>query len=799
MKAKFNSIIVILTILLGLPVAGMENDSPARTISDKLEYFSSIVHPQKIYLHLDKTSYKAGQTIWFKAYLLDGINHIPDKRKANIYVELINSDSKVMAMRLLLAEDGYSTGDIQLPSNLPDGNYILRAYTNWMRNFGEESFFTRYLYIENPEYEDVIPRMDVLRNRRFNRRIDRMSSNYDIAFFPEGGNLIAGTTNRVAFRVFDELGGGHKAEGEIVDRSGNIVANIETETPGIGVFEIKPKIGELYQAMLSVNGGSMHDYDLPPAWEEGFALRIDSENGEVRIGLTAAVSKGNPLYTERVIIVGHTRGIPYFTEAYQLPESKPGLEVTVDNEHFPSGITHFTVFTEDKIPVAERLVFIDRGDELKFSPGLGTISEEEDYFDLNLKVSDHDGNPVNGIFSLSAVAGHHEEGLHETDILSYILFGSDLKGMIENPGDYLHYADEAPVSADHLLLTYGWRRFNWDEVIAGELPEMGYTPQHGLTVSGKLVDPAKDRALNNYKVRLFVRSEHDDLYETTTEKGVFAFSGLLYEGMVNMELSSRRLPGNYPPKFELNFHQDRKVSYEPGIFTREQNITARGDDWQRERGVSDSPYKPGEGRPVTRQLYGVPDQTIYIDYENTTERSLFEVLRNRAVGVRIQGGEVVIRGQSSLTGSNEANFMIDGVFVNRSSFLDLYPRDVERIEIFRGTRAAIFGLRGANGVILAYTRRPGDHGFEDVLELSMLGYHKAREFYSDYVSTPGEVTDETFERTIYWEPDLYSGKDGVINLRLPIDHGVDRLKFTVEGVGYDGRLGFTQFNLDIEE
>ncbi len=799
MKAKINIVFGLIFFLAAYPAYGGKSDPPADEIRDNLEYFSSVVRPKKVYLHLDKTTYQAGQTIWFKAYLLDGISHAPDKGKANLYVELINSDDKVMAMNLLLAENGYSIGDIKLQSSLPDGNYILRAYTSWMRNFGEEHYFTRHIYIENSEYENVIPRMDVLRNRLFNRRINRMKTNYEIAFFPEGGNLIAGVPNRVAFKVYDELGRGHNAEGEIVDRSGDVVAKFGTESAGIGVFYIEPEFAESYNARVSVNGERKSDYKFVQVREEGYALRIDKEGGQVKIGLTATVSKGNPLYTEKVILVGHTRGTPHFAETYLLKENR--MEANVDKEHFPSGIAHFTVFTEENIPVAERLIFIDRGDELSFSPGIGYVSEEDGYFDFHLKVSDHKGNPVNGTFSLSAVTGHPKEGAHKTDILSYILLGSDLQGMVENPGAYLQSDKEAGVSADHLLLTYGWTRFNWDDVLAGELPEMRYSPRHGLTVAGRLIDPAKGQALNNYPVKLMIRSGHDDLYETrTTSNGIFTFTELFYEGMVDMELSSQRLAANHPPEFNLNVHQDtREFSYEPGIYTREQNITARGDDWERERGVSDSPYSSAPARPVTRQLYGRPDQTIYIDYETSTDRSLYEVLRNRAVGLTFDGGEIIIRGPSSIYGPNEARFMIDGMFVARETFLNLYPNEVERIEIFRGTSAAVFGVRGGTGVILAYSRRPGYAGFEDVLRLSMLGYHEAREFYSDYVSIFRATNDETSERTIYWEPDLLTGKDGVVNIRLPINRGADRLRFTVEGAGFDGGLGFTQFTLDIKE
>ncbi|MFO7922929.1 MAG: hypothetical protein R6U58_04485 [Bacteroidales bacterium] len=121
----------------------------------------------------------------------DGIGHYPDTSANNVYVELINSDGKAMAMRILLAEDGYAAGDMNLHAELPEGNYILRAYTDWMRNFGEEYYYAKNMYINNPGYENMIPRIDVLKNMLFNWKIDRMRSDYQIAFFPEGGNLLA--------------------------------------------------------------------------------------------------------------------------------------------------------------------------------------------------------------------------------------------------------------------------------------------------------------------------------------------------------------------------------------------------------------------------------------------------------------------------------------------------------------------------------------------------------------------------------------------------------------------------------
>ncbi len=798
MRAKMNTILAVLSFLFLIPAYVVSGDRPEQEIINKLELYSSSVQPQKVYLHLDKTSYQAGQTIWFKAYVFDGLTNTPELSETNLYAELINSDGKAMAMKVMLADGGYALGDMKLDTNLPDGNYVLRAYTNWMRNSGEEYYFKRYLYIRNPRYENMIPRMDVFRNRLFNRKIGRLERNYEVAFFPEGGNLLAGVKNRVAFKVVDQLGKGQHAGGEILNSSGEIVASFSTELEGIGVFYIDPLPGEIYTARISVGDGRESSYDFPEVMNTGYAMHIDSGEDVIRVNVEARPGNVNNSGEEEIIIVAHSGGIPYYAEVYLLQDNTK--EVVLNNDKFPSGITHFTLFTRDYKPVAERLVFTGTGDELSITPRISNRGKAgPEYYELSFDVADQQGNPVEGIFSLSAVTGEPDEDVHKMDILSYILLDSELKGMIGNPSLYIEALDENPQLADHLLLTYGWRRFEWDDVLAGEIPDMSHSGQPGLTVAGRLIDPAKNESLNNYPVQLKITNDDGDLFKTNTSRnGAFAFSDLFYRGVINMELSSRRLPANYPPVFELNVSGGTGYDYEPGIFTKKQQVTGRGEDWSRVRGVSDSPYSSAPERDAAPQLYGVPDQTIFIDYETSTERNLYDILRNRAVGLNFEGGRVTIRGPSSLFGPTEARFMIDGIFVDRQAFLNLYPREVERIEIFRGTSAAIFGIRGGTGVILAYTRKPSYRGFEDVLELSMLGYHEPGEFYSDVILTQWSAYDPDAERTIYWEPELVSGPDGIMNVRLPLKQGADRLRFTVEGAGLDGGLGFMQFTLDID-
>jgi hypothetical protein len=822
MKSKFLPLLTVLVLLIFQSAAGKNSDPPVSGIWESLEQYSSAVKPQKAYLHMDKSDYRTGETIWFKTYLLDGSNHLLHTDTSNIYVDLIHADGNTMESRILMATGGVANGEIKLGPELPDGNYVIRAYSGRMRNFGEDDYFTRYLYIKNPGFENAIRRVDVLRNRRYNRQLRRMSGEYEpetffervgqsivqifktfdheVGFFPEGGNLVAGTTGRVAIKVADPLGAGQHAEGLLLDMNGYAIAPIDTDIAGIGVFEFAPEAGNSYRAHISINGGRFRNFDLPEVINEGYALRIDQDDSEVRVTVASAVSPANPLYSGELILIGHTRGKPHYGTTLNVSEGT--REVVIDKQSLPTGITHFTVFTQNHKPVAERLVFINNNDALVFSPNIkarGIIDPGS--FDLMLTVNDNDGNPVEGTFSLSAVAGQPDNGTQKMNILSYMMLNSDLKGLVED--DFIRFfqpGNNGDIDVDPLLLTHGWRKFNWNDVLAGDLPEITYGTRRGLSIGGRLIDPARNESLRNYPVNLRVLGDYDDTLTTRTERnGVFAFTGLFYEGQVNIQLSSRRLPANYPPEIELNVAAATGYEYEPGIYTRERQITSRGDDWS--RSLRRAAMRPRQGITpdnTTAQLYGTPDQTIYIDYDTSTERNLFEVLERRATGLTFEGGRIIIRGASSLVLDNEARFMLDGVFVDRNTFLSQYPRDIQRIEIFRGPRAAIFGVRGGTGVILAYTRRPGYQGLEDALDLVMLGYHSPAEFYTDAVTVSGNPSSGgTGEKTILWNPDVVSDGNGTANIRIPLIRGMENMKVTVEGVGFSGGIGAAEFNVEV--
>jgi hypothetical protein len=250
---------------------------------------------------------------------------------------------------------------------------------------------------------------------------------------------------------------------------------------------------------------------------------------------------------------------------------------------------------------------------------------------------------------------------------------------------------------------------------------------------------------------------------------ILPFQNLYYEGVIRMELSGRRTGTNYPPEIELNVSEPWGYDVEPGIYTRKRQITSRGEDWQRHRRQQASYYTNSPGRIAAAQEFGRPSQTIFLDHDELIEHNVLEVLQNKAVGLIVEGDYVRLSGLTTLYGRTEVEYMINGRFVEKNWFIGTPIRDIERLEIYRHSNTVAFGSRGGSGVVIAYTKEPGYTGMVDVLRLNVQGYHEVRDFYTDILYYEKKPVDPEIERTIYWEPRLASGQDGIVNFLLPVD------------------------------
>ncbi|HZY26057.1 MAG TPA: MG2 domain-containing protein, partial [Bacteroidales bacterium] len=168
------------------------------TLFNALSFGSSFHSPsddslkiiEKVYLHTDRITYYPGDDIWFKAYLIDASERLLSNYSRNLHVELISPSSGIINSHILNIVNGLANGDLHLSENLKSGEYRLRAYTNYMRNFGEELFFNKSIIIINPA--------DSARALS-NHKID--NTKLELTFYPEGGSLVENVASLVAFKA----------------------------------------------------------------------------------------------------------------------------------------------------------------------------------------------------------------------------------------------------------------------------------------------------------------------------------------------------------------------------------------------------------------------------------------------------------------------------------------------------------------------------------------------------------------------------------------------------------------------
>ena len=287
--------------------------------------------------------------------------------------------------------------------------------------------------------------------------IKAASSNTDVQFFPEGGNLVKGNDTRIAFKAVGADGLGADVKGVVIDDSGNQVTTFISSHLGMGVFTLKPESGKSYKARITYADGSGGIIDLPKVTNGGYSLVIDNDNANyihVKI-LPGPVIRAASSPSGVITLIAQSGGTIYFAWKSQ-PNSK-SFTADVPKEKFPSGVVQFTLFSAAGEPLNERLAFIQNDDHLNLKATTAQqVYAPRQKVKMDLAASDKGGNPVVGSFSVSVI---NESKIPvdtdgENTILSNLLLTSDIKGYVEKPGYYFNNENEKTrADLDILMLT----------------------------------------------------------------------------------------------------------------------------------------------------------------------------------------------------------------------------------------------------------------------------------------------------------------------------------------------------------
>lgn len=791
-KSFFPALAVIVCCLFVLfqsyrPVPQSENNEQ-QLISKASQY--NLLYPQeKVYLHLDRPSYWSGDDIWYKGYVRNSPVNV-----CNLYVELLDATGKVVYRNICWVEGGFTYGDFHLADTLSSGQYQVRAYTKWAENFEEQWYFRKDILVWN------------VRDRKGAEQIVSLKSReVDVQFLPEGGSFIADVKNKLAFRVTDRKGKGLNAWGKVFDGKGNQVATFRSTAKGIGSFLITPKAGEKYTAEVEITGDISVKKSLPDASSSGVVLRFNPEDTvDIRLEVEEAPAGSN----RRYIVIGQETGSICYRGEVTLNAGKGSL--TVNKSKFATGIVKFTLFDESMIPRCERLVFVNRRDQVKIliEPDKPQYKSRERVI-LDLMAVTRGAQP--GISNLSVsvynTATTHQSETYPENILSYFLLNSELRGKVENPAYYFKDDSLSTVIAlDNVMLTHGYRYFEWKEIRDGKMPQFVYHPDTSIQLGGKVTSIGVHSPVKNGKVTFMTVNTLLDVKEQKTDSaGKFLFTGLYFNDTIDVTLKAVNSKGKKNAFIEVD--EDRnapaKVSILPDIYEYRLDDSLKAVTWisqlspellNRKWHLSDTIMIGGINVLGSKQIKMDEHTRPYLEPDAVFKVEGVDLYFSKT-GEMLEANSAVYRSYKQ----RRAKIFLNGLPIDEDFVLELPPSEFDKIEFVR--QAPVPG--GFGPAIYFFQKRgfqnPEVEEASGVTSVRLVGYNIGRTFYSPLYdgSEDQENKKNDFRNTLYWNPVVQTNKDGLARIGFYNSDQSGTVQIIIEGTTKDGKLCRGEYRYEV--
>ena len=769
---------------------------------------NSVPDIEKIYLHTDRTTYILGEDLWYKAYSVFAYNNLLYSKGNVLYVDLISPDSKIIATNKTLIKEGLGHGDFKLADSLgvKPGVYQIRAYTNWNRNYGEDFVFKKEIEVLDV-FKDAAERNnpEKPKNQPLNK-IKREDGTQElmINFFPEGGALLENAINVVAFKATDNYGNALHVKGKVFDSEDALVALFISTHEGMGKFQFSPSTGKSYYASISTSEGKEIKKELPKANQQGYLLSHKKLNGKYLISIKTNEETLSKTPDAPVTLICRTRGVSYFSGTQ--PLTNKVLSFELPDADFPEGISQLTLYDNTNRPQSERLVYIEKEHDFDVTLNTNKASyKPEEMVEVNVSSKSNTGDGVPASFSLSItdMNGLEIDNDSGTNICSNFLLESDIRGKVYNPGYYFDKSNKRRhQNLDLLLLTQGWRNFLWKTIPQPKDTTL-YKAENGFIISGKVEQLFGEKPKADQNITLALMGDSGmNIYDAITDSlGVFRFKDLAFFGKTKMFLNSRNdkgkargellvdtfgkepLPTNYS-KAEINLPKVDSVKQVISEHVYKKFVT----NGIAPENILDEVEIVARRKPKgPESLYGTADNTYVVDEETPHFTDIFLLIQSTIPGMSF--GDTL---GFARFGGAPAMILVDGTEWEQDFVRSMNVDDVAKIEAFKGPSAALFGLRGGNGVILIYTKtgtvsnqpKKVFHSINEEID----GFYSARMFYSP---NPEEVKEEWGDKsavrnTIYWNPYIHpnavgNARETFYNSAIPT-----KAKVTLEGITATG-------------
>jgi hypothetical protein len=749
---------------------------------------------EKVYLHTDRDVYVPHEDIWYKAYVVNAQNNQVVDYSKNLYVELISPSAKIVSRKMLRLEKGLANGDFKLADTLTSGYYRLRAYTNWMRNFGDNFIFEKTIRVADdgsntPAVEKIIVGKKQTVKARLLPKVN-LDTLPIVRFFPESGSMISGVSAIIAVKAEDENGRGIAAKGNILDNSGETVTIFVCDSLGFGAFTILPEVTQHYLAVVTIRRKD-RKFLLPAVASLGFNMRVQDKQSQLTIAISCTDSTFNKSKGPQIYLEAKHGGKTYVRQLLLL--TNKNLLVRIPDDLLTEGINAITLSDAKNQPQCERLVYIHH----PFSTQL-SINTDKIAYRPKEKATVHIKLNKPGIAHLSlAAVDALTVPVQSENIVSYLELQSEVRGHIEQAAKYFDTTNVNRFKQlDLLLLTQGWRDFVWKH-IADTTLKFDREIEQGITVTGRVRRQITDKPMAGMHIALHApKAEGDKFFEATTDQaGKFAIYGPVFYGYQYLNLSSRNFEGKnkgksnsggwikvdslYEDMLPVNAVNNFVTDTLPSAEEMMMKLKIPQKQQLKEVKIVANPTKfAPEIHPIT-----LADQK---DYGN-----VLQYLLNNIPGshVELNGSEA----KRQLKDVNSLNIGVsstysDGSKIDRNVARGQDPLDLPVTGVISVVITKFVTIYGFVTYRVRLVLRPGAFAMKDYFDnttADMVGYYKARIFYKPKFS---EIDDKPDPRinTIHWEPNVVTDKNGEATISYYNTDQKSKIRLIVQGVTESG-------------
>lgn len=757
-------------------------------------------YPQeKLYLHFDRPYYNPGETIWFKTYIFSA--NLPSLISKTVYADLIDEKGTVIERKIAPVVMSSAAAAFDLPANITSSTVYVRAYTDWMLNFDSSFIYTKAI----PVIQEKPAATKKTAPKNF------------LQFFPEGGDLVEEIESRVAFKATDIHGLPYNVSGDIIDSKGKSIAKFSSMHDGMGFFNIKPGVKELYKASWKDAAGKNQQTPLPAAKKEGYVLMVTQDASTIKFLISRP--EGEVAADAAVTVVGQMQQQLVYMAKANISKG-PTVRGSIPVENIPAGILQISVFSADKKPLAERIVFVNKQDYY-FITDLNSPLKGFDKRKKNvIQVDVPDTIRTNLSVSITD-AGNNPRLEGEEDIFSNVLLTSDIKGYVHNPAYY--FSNESDSVRNHLdlvMMINGWRRFIWKDALAGKFPKTTHLPSDYLTLSGKVNGLTKQDLVNKeISAILEVNKKQEFINIPVNSDGTFALEGLIFFDTAKLYYQFNNDKDRMLTS-RANFDIKNNLLKIPFTAKNDTNLIYRTvlppkDVWAANLDISEKNQAVLDARRKVQTLESVTvtarqkSKKQLLDEQYTTgffsagdaytfdlsddltaqaAMSVLNYLQGKVAGLQITG--VGAQAQMSWRGGTPSLFLNE-MSSDISLIQNLNLADIAYIKVFR---PPFFGAQGggSGGAIAVYTKK-GTNIHNDVKGLDFVnipGYNSGKEFYSpDYSKYDERHSEGDYRGTLYWNPFILTDKASRRQLFTFYNNDITRkFRVVIEGCDEQGRL-----------